>query len=187
MDKHTHTSRSMWLIASFDRSTYPHLAKRSPYLYNDINKALAECQTSLSIIADKERAIYAPNILTNAGMHVMAGRSTGDDNTTNTHMSIGTGVTAESIADTQLEAEIARKLISTRSTIAQTERYATSYVYEDLPAGSPVTVQVTEAGIQNEAVGGSLISRITGNPQELSDGSIIAITVTTTHENYGEA
>ncbi len=187
MDKHTHTSRSMWLIASFKRANYPTLARNDKSLYDRIIAAVKECNSDVSINLGGVRAIYAPNILTNAGMHVMAGRSTGDDNTTNTHIAIGTGVTAESIADVQLEAEVARRIIATRSVVAQTERYARSFVYEDLPAGSPATVQITEAGILNDPVAGTLISRITGNAQELTDGDLVGITVTTTHDNGAES
>ena len=178
-----HVSRSMWFIASFDRDRYPELAKSSPRLYDRIMDALKDGHTSASIMSGKGKAVYAPNILTNAGMTVMAGRSTGDDDTTNTHMGIGTGSTAETINDVNLETPIARKIMGTRSTIGQTERYATSFVYEDLPAGSPNVVQITEGGIFNAAVDGTLIARITGNPQELELGSIVALTVVTTHEN----
>ena len=185
---------SRWTIATWDESSYPELAANNAGLDARITKALGELDAKrgtglrmLEAIVGRRRYLYKDNILTNDGMTVMAGRSVpGIDDTKNTHMAIGTDPTAETLNDTELGAEVARKALGTGSVAGQTERYATSFTHHDLIAGQPASVDIYEAGIFNAAADGVLISRVTGSAQTLVAGKIVTVMSTTTHENGTE-
>jgi hypothetical protein len=93
------------------------------------------------------------NLVVTAGKNFIAARMTGTAANVMSHMAIGTGSTAAAAGDTALGTESARvALTSSTTTNAQTLYVAT------FPAGTG-TGAITEAGLLNAGVGGSLLCR----------------------------
>lgn len=93
------------------------------------------------------------NLVVTAGKNFIAARMTGTASNVMSHMAIGTGTTAAAVGDTTLGTESARvALTSSTTTNAQTLYVAT------FPAGTG-TGAITEAGLLNAGVGGTLLCR----------------------------
>lgn len=93
------------------------------------------------------------NLVVTAGKGFIASRMTGTAANVMSHMAIGTGSTAAAAGDTTLATESARvSLTSSTTTNAQTLYVGT------FPAGTG-TGAITEAGLLNAGVGGTLLCR----------------------------
>jgi hypothetical protein len=93
------------------------------------------------------------NLVVTAGKGFIASRMTGTAANVMSHMAIGTGTAAAAAGDTTLATESARvSLTSSTTTNAQTLYVAT------FPAGTG-TGAITEAGLLNAGVGGTLLCR----------------------------
>lgn len=124
------------------------------------------------------------NIITTSGLIEMAKRGTAEAATTTgtTHVAIGTGSTAEALADVTLEAEKARKefdTAGTRAVFGTTERYGAPFSRSDLSADETIT----EAGLLTKAALGELIARVTATGVTITTGRIMTVQVDITHAN----
>ena len=130
---------------------------------------------------DDLRAVrHARNVLTTVGMREMALRSTGGTTSQNTHMAVGTGVRAETIADVALQTEVARRAFDTRTVDGTTERYTCAFTRATLGG---VDRNISEAGILTLSVGGLLIHRVTTDPITVSYNDTLTITTMVGHRN----
>ena len=190
--KHLHISSNTWILQTFKKSEYPEL-KNDSKLLSKLDKITKElCSTSKNTVNPPQSTqVITPhgtiqqekNILTLAGMTEMAKRSTGETDTTNTHHAIGTGTTAETINDDELETEIGRIPIGTKATVNQTERYGS--VFESTDIDNPPQ-DISEAGIFTADADGLLIMRVTATPIALPAGLLLAIQTNVTHQNGTE-
>ncbi len=73
------------------------------------------------------------------------------------HMAIGTGTTAQILADTSLQSELSRKALLTKDQGTGLDAHQVVYVTE-WPAGEG-TGAITEAGIFNAAAAGTMLCR----------------------------
>ena len=91
-----------------------------------------------------------------------------------THMAIGSGTTAAALTDTTLETEITRQAFTTASVTANVATINCLY------AAGTGTGTITEAGLLNAAVAGTLLSRVvfTAIPKGALDTLSITWTVT---------
>lgn len=190
--QHLNLSHSTWIMESWKKEQYPELKNNKHLLHtlDKLHKELAESKQnegpiSRELIAGKNHFIQrsiSKNILTNLGMNEMGRRSTGESSTTNDYHAIGTGTTTETISDTILETEVGRKIMGTKTTVNQTERYATSFNDTDLTVSAPQFI--SEAGIFSLLSGGILIMRVTAQaPVELDFGLLVSILTNVTHQN----
>jgi len=190
--KHLTLSHSTWIIESWDKSLYPELIKNDSSLLSKLDKLHQNLATSpklnegpltRQLITGKNHFIQqsiGKNILTSEGMTEMSKRSTGQTSSINDYHAVGTGTTTETIADLILENEIGRKVIGTKNTVNQTERYSTSFADIDITAPPQF---ISEAAIFTEMAGGIMIMRITGVPVELDIGKLVSVLTTVTHQN----
>ena len=126
------------------------------------------------------KRVQKENHITFTGLSEYARRNTGETTTTNSHVAIGTGTTAENELDTSLEVEVGRKAIGQRAAVGGTERYQTTFVAADV---STPPQQITEAGIFTASTAGLMMARIvTDTPLELSNTESIIVSIHTTHK-----
>ncbi len=188
-------SRNLWTFILWNKDEVPYLKNDSRLLHNldKLTRELAATDRKttakpemVQIISHHRAVKYQQkhNILTNVGMAEMAKRSTGASGSTNTHHAVGTGTAAETLNDAVLAAEVYRKTIGTRTTIAQTERYGTAISGADI-ANPPNTL--AESGVFTAASGGILIMRITSDPFQVTAQNIFTVQTNVTHENGVEA
>lgn len=128
------------------------------------------------------------NILTTSGLVELAKRGTNEASTTTgtTDCAVGTGTTAETLADIAMETEIDRKVFDTdgdRAVSGTTERYGMAFSYSDL--GS-VDRNITEAGLLTKSSGGELIARVVGTAINVTTGRIMTAQIDITHANGTE-
>ena len=96
------------------------------------------------------------NLVVTGGKTWIASRMVGVTDSIASHIAIGTGTTPPIVANTTLEAEIARLALST----AVTSSVNVVSHSINVPAGTG-TGALTEAGIFNASTGGTMISRLT--------------------------
>jgi len=192
--EHLTLSHSVWIVSSWDKAIYPELANdnnlisKLDRLFKEQAESPKQNEGPLTneLIAGKNHFIQqskAKNILTNVGMTEMAKRSTAETATTNDFHGVGTGTTTETVSDIILEAEVGRKIIGSKTTVNQTERYASSFSDTDIT--SPPQ-DISEAGIFTLISGGILIMRITATPVELDLGKLVTVQTNITHQNGTE-
>ena len=196
--KHITLSHNLWTMIMWNADEVPHFTNDSK-LISKLDKILKELTDTdrkttakpemIQLInGQRNRKILKyqdniPNILTNPGLEEMAKRSTGASNSINSHHAIGTGIGAETPADTTLGSEAARKLIGATDVANQTERYGSAFADTDL---DDIPSDITEAGILNAENNGVLILRVTSDPFTLSPGRIFTVQTNVTHQNGTE-
>lgn len=125
--------------------------------------------------------IVTPNCLTNAGFAEVAGLITADQASNHTafdYIAIGTGTTAPSASDTQLEAEItdaggARKAATGTRTTVNVENDTMQLVATFNFTGSK---SVTESGVFNASSGGVMLCRQTFSAINVANGDSLEVT-----------
>ena len=190
--KHLSITKGIWILELWDRHQHANLLQNNNNLLNNLDNLhnqIAAKQLAApvvqQVIAGDNKLISTQkqiNILTNTGMTEMAKRSTGQTNSTNTHHAVGTGTTSETVNDTTLETETARKAVGSRVTVNQTERYATAFTDTELTVGTVIA----EASIQTAAAAGIMIARVTGTPVTITAGSIFTVQTNISHQNGTE-
>jgi len=131
-----------------------------------------------------EYNLLIPNIITTSGLVEMAKRGTDEHSTGTgcTHGAVGTGSTAEALADVALETEKARKAFSTdgvSQVSGTTERYGMPFTAADVTAGSIIT----EAALLTKVSGGECVSRVTAAGVTVNTGRIMTMQTDITHAN----
>ena len=194
--KHFSFSRNLWTLITWQKDEVPFL-KNNKHLLTNIDKLISEMLNTdrkTTVKPDQIQLLNGSptntkiikyqnnieNILTNLGMSEMAKRSTGATASHNTHHAVGTGLTAETLNDATLETEVGRKEIGSALVSNQTERYGSSFSYEDVGSENR---DITEAGILTAAVNGILILRITSDPQPLTEDRLITVQTNVSHQN----
>ncbi len=93
------------------------------------------------------------NLVVNVGKDFVASRMVAASATVMSHMAIGSGTTAPAAGDTTLDSELGRVTLASSSATGAVVTYTASF-----PAGTG-TGAVTEAGIFNAAVAGTMLCR----------------------------
>jgi hypothetical protein len=93
------------------------------------------------------------NLVVNVGKDFVASRMVAASATVMSHMAIGSGTTAPAAGDTTLDSELGRVTLASSSAAGAVVTYTASF-----PAGTG-TGAVTEAGIFNAGVAGTMLCR----------------------------
>jgi hypothetical protein len=93
------------------------------------------------------------NLVVNVGKDFVASRMVAASATVMSHMAIGSGTTAPAAGDTTLDSELGRVTLASSSATGAVVTYTASF-----PAGTG-TGAVTEAGIFNAGVAGTMLCR----------------------------
>lgn len=114
------------------------------------------------------------NLVVSVGLAYIASRMVGATANVMSHMAIGTGATAPSSANTALGAEAARVALSSSGAVDNVVTYVASF-----GPGSG-TGAITEAGIFNAGVAGTMLNRVTFPVVNKQAGDTLAISWTVT-------
>lgn len=113
------------------------------------------------------------NLVVNAGLAWIIQRMNNATANVMSHMVIGTGVTVTTPAVIAIESEVARVPLTTAGGVASSNAITFEATF---PAGSPATVAtITEAGILNADIDGTLLSRTLFSPVTKEATDIITI------------
>ncbi len=204
---HLHLSQNLWTLILWKKDEVPYLENNGRLLHN-LDKLTLELSATdrkttakpemVQIITHDRALKYQQkhNILTNVGMAEMARRSTGESDKPNSYHHIGSDASAENLGNDQMGAELTRKVIGTRTSIGQTERYGSAFASSEI---TTLPASIAEAGISNydpadssmtEAWGPNgpiLILRVTSDPFEMNANRIFTVQTNVTHQNGFEA
>jgi len=121
---------------------------------------------------------FRKNVVTNAGLAEIIKLVFNLGGTPFEYVAIGTGTTSESVTDTALEAEVARKKATVSQTTTDVEGdtalLEATFSSEDGLSGS---MEISEAGVFNASSGGTLLARKTFNPVPVNFDAGDAITI----------
>lgn len=110
------------------------------------------------------------NLVVTTGLSFIASRMRDASATTMSHMSVGAGTAAASLADTALGSELGRVALSSTSVTANAVTYSATF-------GAGVgTGAVTEAGLFNAASAGTLLCRTVFSVINKTAGDTLVIT-----------
>ena len=94
------------------------------------------------------------NLVVNTGKNFVANAIIASSTSPMTHMAIGTGTTGAALTDTTLQTELSRVAFTSAVTASNVATMTTTW-----PAGTG-TGSITEAGIFNNAIAGTMMSRV---------------------------
>ena len=121
---------------------------------------------------------FRKNVVTNAGLAEIIKLVFNLGGTPFKYLAIGTGTTSESVTDTALEAEVARKEASVSQTTTNVEGdtalLEATFSSQDGLSGS---MEISEAGVFNAASGGVMLARKTFNPVPVNFDAGDSITI----------
>lgn len=118
------------------------------------------------------------NLVVTVGKQHVADQLSGQLQAAMSHMAIGTGTTAQTLTDTQLEVELSRKPFDSKT--QGTGGNANQIVYVTAwPAGEGTGV-ITEAGMFNAASGGTMFTRTVFGAKDKGAGDALTFTWTVT-------
>lgn len=128
----------------------------------------------LVIRKNDEVVLEVDNLVVTAGKQFVASRMGGASSAVMSHMAIGTGNTAAAAGDTTLQTENARVALTSAVVTGADIVYTATF-----PAGTG-TGTITEAGVLNNSLGGTLLARTVFSAinKGASDSITIAWTVT---------
>lgn len=117
---------------------------------------------------------FIDNLVVTTGKTFICSRMAGTTYAVMSHMAVGSGSTAAAAGDTALETEITRVALTSTTPSTSSITYVGDY-----PAGTG-TGTISEAGILNNSVGGTLLCRttFTAIPKGASDTLSISWTIT---------
>jgi hypothetical protein len=159
-------------FGQYQFSSYPHTTKNS---------------SCVPVFSDRQRELEVlDNILVNAGMERSAKLNTGQLTGAWTHIEVGRGSTAEQLTDVALQTAEKRKAFTSGGnavvpTNTQTEKYSMVWYDTDMVSALPVTL--TEAGIFNQSVGGTMYCRITYSGKQINSGDLMTSQINVTQQN----
>ena len=134
--KHAQITSDTWLITTWNIEDVKFLETPNQNSLNDLHKLWNEILSDEILHTHKApkpiATILTNNVVTLAGMTQLAQNRTGISNNETAYMAIGTGQTNEALTDTELENEIARKLITSRQVNAQQEQYLATFSGPDV-------------------------------------------------------
>ena len=119
-----------------------------------------------------KKSIRVPNVVVTTGKNFIASRMTGTASPVMSHMAIGQGAATADAANTALGSEAGRVALTTAGGVATG---AVVQFVASFPAGTG-TGAITEAGIFNNASGGTMLCRTTFNVVNKGADDSIAIT-----------
>jgi hypothetical protein len=136
-------------------------------------------QLNIKVTSNKgevKQNIIVPNLVVTVGKEFIAARMKDSGPNQMSHMAIGSGTTAAAVGNTGLESELGRVSLTTAGgTVSDA-----IVTYEaTFPAGTG-TGAVTEAGIFNDASGGTLLCRTVFNVVNKGADDTLSITWTVT-------
>lgn len=126
----------------------------------------------LSIYLNGIKVREVDNLITTAGLGVIASYFAGNAAAKAEYIAVGTGATAAVVGDTALEAEVARKQADIL--LGSGANYNKIYYSVTYPPTS-IIATITEAGILTAAIGGTLFNRATF--AGLAVGQVDALTI----------
>jgi len=112
------------------------------------------------------------NLIVNAGKNFLASALLNSPTSPFTHMAIGLGSSGPSAGDTTLGSELVRQAFATSNVTANVFTVSATY-----PAGTG-TGALTEAGIFNNSVGGTMLARVVYSV--INKGAADSLTITWT-------
>lgn len=122
------------------------------------------------------------NLVVSAGKEWIASRMQGVADGVVSHMAIGTGTTAAAAGDTALEIEVARVALNTSGGVVSTNTitFETTFPADTPNVTAPATAAITEAGVLNAGLGGTLIARTVFSVVNKGEADTMTITWTIT-------
>ena len=96
------------------------------------------------------------NLVLQTGKNWMANRIAGGGATGGTHIALGTGTRAPDVSDTSLQAEIARKVVTTPNGVANANTVTFETTFNENEGNGPLT----EAMLTTASTGGTAIARV---------------------------
>lgn len=123
--------------------------------FNDVLKVKGELLIITTDEFGNENTTRVPNLVVSTGKTYIASRMTANTVNVMSHMAVGTGNTAASVADTTLDSELARVALATTggSPSSNTVTYTATF-----PAGTG-TGGLVEAGVFNASSSGTMLCR----------------------------
>lgn len=118
---------------------------------------------------DTKQEAELKNLVVTTGKNLMASRFVNAADTVIGYMAVGTGTTAANVADTALETEVARVAVTSTTRTGNVIEYVANY------AAGVATGAITEAGLLNAAVAGTLSNRVVFSV--INKGSLDTMTV----------
>ena len=188
--EHIATKHDVWTVSGWKENE---VQLKGTHIIDQIEKLQLEIANDL--VNDKHttaRPTYfenVDNVLTLIGLTESAKRDTGETSTTLTHNSIGTGTTAASESDTDLETEdtggsyarLAYASVGQRKVASQTAKYG--MLWDDSTV-SAAGVVITESGINwHVSNASSLHARVTFTAFTLSAGDLFVTQINELHQN----
>lgn len=124
-----------------------------------------------------KQEVTTHNLVVTAGINHIADQLDSSPGTAMSHMEIGSGSTAPAAGDTALQTPIDRNALTSRTSAANVVTYV-----GDWAAGDGTSADIEEAGIFNNAAGGTMLARavFTQVNKGASDTLKITWTVTVT-------
>ncbi len=110
-------------------------------------------------------------MITTAGKNFLADQITQESSAAMTHMAIGTGATAEQLAVTTLQAEVARVALTSKTSSSNIASFVATF-----PAGTG-TGTITEVAILNASSNGTMLLRKTFGAITKSAGASLTLTI----------
>lgn len=137
-------------------------------------------QVEIEIIKPDGRRIawVISNLVVNVGLYHIADQISDQGNGAMSHMAVGTGTTAAAAADTTLETELDRNALD--STTQGAGASANQVTYVATWAAGDGTGALTEAGIFNQASGGTLLAHTVFSVKNKGAGDAMTLTWTIT-------
>ena len=188
--EHIATQHDIWTVSGWKENE---VQLKGTHIIDQMEKLQLELANDL--VNDKNttaRPTYfenVDNVITLIGLTESAKRDTGEVSTTLTHNSIGTGTTAASESDTDLETEdtggsyarLAYASVGQRKVASQTAKYG--MLWDDSTVSSaPITI--TESGINWHLSNASSIhARVTFTAFTLTTGDLFVTQINELHQN----
>lgn len=118
--------------------------------------------------------IDQPNLVVTSGKAFVTNAIITASTSPMTYMAIGSGTNAAALADTTLQTEVVRQVFSSATAVSNVVTLVTTY------APGVGTATISEAGIFNNSVGGTMYARtvFTGIPKGVADSLQITWTLT---------
>ena len=138
----------------------------------NVNITLTRVKSDTKEIID---TIKLHNIVTTLGLEQVNDFLAGLAPTASTHIAIGEGTTAEVVGDTTLETEQDRQAASISEPSSVTTEYTHEFIF-----GSGISFAITELGLFNNAIGGTLFNRATFTARNVDSAINLIATVTVT-------
>lgn len=123
-------------------------------LINEPLPIKGEVIISLYDINGKLKQVEKKNLVVNTGKNFLASAIVANSTSPMTHMAIGTGTTGAAVTDTTLETQLSRIAFSSATATSNVATMTATW-----PAGTG-TGAITEAGLFNNSVGGTMFSRV---------------------------